>query len=178
MFSIFKTHDKPYEKEAIQLYTMAMNRARHPYFFDILGVPDTMDGRFEMLALHVFLIMNRLLEAEDEERGKEASQALFDVMFADMDQSLRQVGLGDMTVPKRMRFLMKGFNGRSHIYAEALKQKTDDSLMAALSKNVYEGEAEKDKLEKLTAYIRGCHKGLEKQSVEPILSGSVNFGEL
>jgi cytochrome b pre-mRNA-processing protein 3 len=95
-----------------------------------------------------------------------------------MDQSLRQVGLGDMTVPKRMRFLMKGFNGRSHIYAEALKQKTDDSLMAALSKNVYEGEAEKDKLEKLTAYIRGCHKGLEKQSVEPILSGSVNFGEL
>lgn len=178
MFSIFKTQDKPYEKEAIQLYTMAMDRARHPYFFEILDVPDTMDGRFEVLALHIFLIMDRLMGAEDKVLGKQASQALFDVMFADMDQSLRQVGLGDMTVPKRMRFLMKGFNGRSHIYAEALKNASDEALMAALSKNVYEEKVGEETLKKLTAYIRQCHKGLEKQSVEAILSASVNFGEL
>lgn len=137
MFSIFKQQNKSYEPEALSLYQNAMDQARLPHFYFDLGVPNTPDGRFEMIAMHVCLVIYRLND-EKEETG-DLSQALFDIMFADMDQSLRQIGLGDMTVPKRMRYLMKTFNARMHDYAKGLDNDDAQALIKIIDKNIFGG---------------------------------------
>ena len=96
-------------------------------------MPDTVDGRFEMIALHCFILMRRLQAAGD----KKLSQALFDRFFKTMDRSLREMGVGDLGVPKHMKRMMQGFNGRANHYELALKNNDADELQKALIKNVY-----------------------------------------
>ncbi len=99
-------------------YAVVLEQARNPRFYTDFGVPDTFDGRFEVLVAHLFIIMHVTGEQGEEARG--FNQALFDAAFADMDQTLRNMGIGDMGVPKHMRRMMTGFNGRMHAYEEAL----------------------------------------------------------
>lgn len=99
------------------LYSSALGMTRRPDFYTKGGVPDTFDGRFELLLLHVFLILNKLMKREDYD---ETSQDLFDQVFKDMDQVLRERGIGDMGIPKHMRRMMLAFNGRMHAYQLAI----------------------------------------------------------
>ena len=136
MFALFKTK-KLFGQEAQNIYGTLLERTRKPVFYKTLGVEDSFEGRFEVLALHVCMVMHVMLS---EEQGEVFNQALFDVMFADMDQSLREMGKGDMGVPKYMRRLMKGFNGRVHVYHDAFDG-GEELLSLALKRNVY---AERD----------------------------------
>ena len=95
-----------------------MAQARQPVFYESYGVPDSVDGRFEMIALHCYLLMRRLQAAGD----KALSQKLFDIFFVSMDQSLREMGVGDLAVPKHMKRMMNGFNGRADGYEQALNK--------------------------------------------------------
>src|SRR4051812_22915736 len=80
------------------IYGMIVAQAREPVFYRTLGVPDTVEGRFDMVLLHLWLVLRRLRESEG---GVALSQALFDHFCADMDANLRELGVGDLTVPKR-----------------------------------------------------------------------------
>jgi cytochrome b pre-mRNA-processing protein 3 len=122
----------PYEHNARAVYAAALKKVREPSFYTAYGVPDTFDGRFDLLLLHVFLVINRMVDEQGV--GAEFNQALFDVTFADMDQTLREMGIGDMGVPKHMRRMMKAFNGRMHVYQDAFK---NGFLRTALIKNLY-----------------------------------------
>ena len=173
MFSIFKKQDKPFEYEAMQLYNAAMEKARQEKLYEAYAVPDSMDGRFEMVALHVVLIMRRL--NSDKSRTELLSQALFDIMFADMDESLRAVGIGDMGITKRMKFLMRGFNGRAHIYSAALDAKDVEALKMVLSKNVYEERVSDKKLELLAQYVIAHQEKLEGNGLGDLVSGVVKW---
>jgi cytochrome b pre-mRNA-processing protein 3 len=117
------------------------------------GVPDSFDGRFDLLLIHLFLVINRL--ANEGEQAREFNQALFDVTFADMDQTLREMGIGDMGVPKHQRRMMKGFNGRMHAYDEALKQ-GEGAFAIALRRNLYGTieDTEVPDIQKIMRYIR------------------------
>jgi cytochrome b pre-mRNA-processing protein 3 len=106
--SIFRRHS--YRQQAYAAYASIVEQARAPDFFVRLDVPDTLDGRYEMIALHMFLVLNRL-KAEHEATA-EFSQALFDAMFADLDRGLREMGATDMGVGKRVKEMAKGFYGR------------------------------------------------------------------
>jgi len=119
---------------AFDLYVAAVQAARHPVFYSTYGVPDTMDGRFEMIALHVSLIMNMLA---GEKAGNALSQALFDTMFQNMDQALREMGVGDLSVPRHMKRMMTAFNGRVHVYAAAVRAGTKEGWAEALRRNVF-----------------------------------------
>ena len=134
MFSYFQQRSIR-KARARQLYQQATHQARHPDFYTVLGVPDTVDGRFEMVCLHCYLLMRRLRQLGH----KKLSQALFDVFFVNMDQSLREMGVGDLGVPKHMKRMMKGFNGRSHRYEAAFGHGDDvrAGLEDALHQNVY-----------------------------------------
>src|SRR5665213_4255614 len=99
-----------YRPQAYAAYTSIVEQARSPDLFLHLEVPDTLDGRYEMIALHVFLVLNRL-KAEHEATA-DYGQALFDAMFADLDRGLREMGATDMGVGKRVKEMARGFYGR------------------------------------------------------------------
>lgn len=154
---------------ATELYRRAVLQARSEEFYRLLGVPDTIDGRFDLLLLHVFLIMRRL--------GEEAAlkQNLFDLMFADMDQSLREMGVGDMSIGKRMKPMIAAFYGRAQAYEKALAGNGNE-LAAALARNLYGKIAPSPAaLRQLADYVRRSAAGLENQPLEDLLSGQAVF---
>ena len=122
------------------LYANAVEMAREPAFFAEHGVADTVDGRFDALALVVSLVMRRLTSCGDA--GALLSQNLFDTMFADMDLSLREMGAGDIGVAKRVRVMAEAFMGRLDAYTTALDDADRVALGAALKRNLLRGEAE------------------------------------
>ena len=119
------------KQRAKDLYESTVTTARQPVFYEDLGVPDTVDGRFEMICLHNYVVTHRLNQVGDKKMG----QALFDAFFVNMDRSLRERGIGDLAVPKHMKRMMQGFNGRCQSYEACLGDK--DALEQALLRNVY-----------------------------------------
>ncbi len=120
------------------LYGNAVELARDPAFFRDHGVADTVDGRFDALALVVALVMRRLKGCGDA--GSELSQQLFDSMFSDMDLSLREMGAGDIGVSKRVRVMAEAFMGRLDAYATALDNDDRAALSAAIGRNLLRDE--------------------------------------
>ena len=97
-------------KKAKHLYNNALNQSRLEVFYSEYGVPDSVDGRFEMIALHVFLILHRLKQRDIGD--EDLSQELFDHMFKDLDQALREMGIGDLSVGRKVKSMAKAFYGR------------------------------------------------------------------
>ncbi len=103
---------------AQSLYGAVVARARQPHFYDKMGVPDTFDGRFEMMTLHLYLLVHRLRDETPDKRR--LSQQVFDLFIEDMDRGLREAGVGDQTVPKRIKKMTRVFYGRAGAYDEVL----------------------------------------------------------
>lgn len=177
MFSLFKRHQAGYKRAGKVLYRQAVEQARRPEFYNRYDVPDCVDGRFELICLHVFLIMDRLLQEGRE--GSKLSQALFDSMFHDMEWSLREQGVGDLGVPKHMKRMMTGFNGRSQTYAQALNHSSDNCLdfQNALRRNLFgtSGNVDGSVLRAMTQYVLCCKDELMAQSLQDLKGGKVRF---
>jgi cytochrome b pre-mRNA-processing protein 3 len=118
------------------IYGMIVTQAREPLFYRDLGVPDTVNGRFDLLVLHLWMLLGRLKSLRG---GAELSQALFDRFCDDMDDNLREMGVGDLTVPKRMRAFGEAFYGRAAAYDLALTA-GEEPLAHALCKNILNGQ--------------------------------------
>lgn len=164
---------KRHERAGFELYTSAVTAARDPYFFERLGVPDTLDGRFDMVGLHVFLVVHRL--HRESKVGKELAQAVFDAMFSDMDISLREIGVGDMSVGKRVRAMWEAFNGRSTAYAAALDAGDTTALAEAVARNVWRGEGPHDSARAIAAFMLDQAAHLAGQPMAALLKGQVTF---
>jgi cytochrome b pre-mRNA-processing protein 3 len=118
------------------IYGMIVTQAREPLFYRDLAVPDTVNGRFDLLLLHLWVVLRRFRSAEG---AANVSQALFDRFCEDMDANLREMGVGDLTVPKRMQAFGEAFYGRSAAYDAAFVA-GDEALAQALCKNILNGE--------------------------------------
>jgi cytochrome b pre-mRNA-processing protein 3 len=161
-----------YERAGFQLYGAAVAAARDPYLYATLGVPDTLDGRFDAVGLHVYLVIRRLNTSPAP--GPELAQAVFDAMFADMDINLREMGVGDMSVGKRNRAMWEAFHGRSAAYAAAWED--DAALAAALARNLWRGqEAPAGSPAALARLARAVAGGLAEQPLEALLRGEISF---
>jgi cytochrome b pre-mRNA-processing protein 3 len=114
---------------------MIVAQAREPLFYRDLDVPDTVEGRFDMVILQLWLVLRRLRTAPD---GVRLSQALFDHFCNDMDANLREMGVGDLTVPKRMQAFGEAFYGRTAAYDVAWSE-SEMRLADALQKNILDG---------------------------------------
>jgi cytochrome b pre-mRNA-processing protein 3 len=169
IFPLFRRNRRPDTISA--LYGMIVAQARRPVFYAGYAVADTVNGRFDLLLLHVALVVDRLMR---EEPGKEAAQALFDRFCADIDDNLREMGIGDLSVPKHMKRVGEAFYGRAQAYREALAQPSDTALIEVLTRNVYAGQPQ-DAGGRLAAYIRRTAGELERQSVEAITGGKLSF---
>ena len=135
-FNHFRKPRAPLRGTIEAIYGMIVTQAREPSFYRDLGVPDTVNGRFDLLVLHLWMVLRRLRSLE---AGADLSQALFDHFCDDMDANLREMGVGDLTVPKRMQAFGEAFYGRSAAYDLALAAGTEP-LAQSLCKNILDGE--------------------------------------
>lgn len=166
----------PYQEAARELYGHIVAQARQPGFYHGGGVPDSIDGRFELIVLHVFLVLNRL--KREENGASELSQAVFDLLFLDMDRSLREMGVGDIGVGKRIKAMVQAFYGRMSAYDTALLS-DDEALQDALKRNLF-GTVDADSLDlsAFCGYVRCEVASLEEQPLDSLLKGSVTFGSV
>ncbi|HEX7007778.1 MAG TPA: ubiquinol-cytochrome C chaperone family protein [Alphaproteobacteria bacterium] len=157
-------------ESAHALYLALVGQAREPGFYGVWGVPDSLDGRFDMIVLHAFLVMRRLKTAGTA--GAALAQALFDVMFSDMDQNLRELGVSDLAVGRRVKVMARGFYGRVKAYEEGLARTDDDVLAAALRRNLFaDAQPGPDQVAAMAGYVRAAAAALDVQATDELLAG-------
>ena len=163
-----------FDERAHDLYDAVVGQARRPAFYAKLGVPDSLDGRFELVLLHALLAMRRLRRCGAE--GELRAQQLFDLMFADFDGALRQLGVGDLKVGPRIRKMAQAFYGRARAYSEAIDAGGGETLARNLRRNLYgtldpsEGVAAA-----MAAYVMDQERHLGALDDADLLAGRVSF---
>ncbi len=159
---------------AEQLYVTLVGQAREPAFYRDMGVPDTPLGRFEMISLHAFLLFRRLRGVGQS--GRALGQGVHDVMFADMDRSLREMGVGDLGVGKRVKKLASNLYGRIEAYNDGMDEEDGTGLDEALQRNVFaETEVSPEQVRLLADYMRRLASALATQEDDALMSGRLQF---
>lgn len=169
---LFKKRDSARRKTIERLYGAIVAQARQPAFYTDFGVPDTVEGRFDILVLHMHLVNARLTEGG--EAGVALGQELLDYFFEDMDAALREIGIGDLSVPKKMRTLAEAYLGRSAAYAAAIAQDDAAALAAALARNILAG-ADAAAARPLASYALAAAEALRAQPLAALLAATVTF---
>jgi cytochrome b pre-mRNA-processing protein 3 len=171
ILSLFKRKASRNSLKAV--YGAIVAAARHPRFYAEWGVPDTVDGRYDMIVLHAILVLDRL--GEEGEAARDFAQGLTDEVFADMDRSLREMGVGDLSVGKKVRRMAEVFYGRARAYTQALRDENEGELAEALYRNVFAGAGEKSGSGLLAFYAVRLRRDLHQRPIAPILSGKIDF---
>ncbi|MGD0192502.1 MAG: ubiquinol-cytochrome C chaperone family protein [Rhizomicrobium sp.] len=159
------------ERQAIvdRLYDSISDRARNPVFFADLGVADTIDGRFDVLVLHVWLVMDEL----QTRRDTEMSQRLVDTLFVHFDEAMRELGAGDVGMSRRMKKMASAFFGRLEAYRSA---RDGEPLARAIVRNIYRGEGDGiEAARRIATYCSAARGDLARSALE---TGVVDFGPL
>jgi cytochrome b pre-mRNA-processing protein 3 len=173
--SLFRRRER--RRAVLSAFERIVERARDPFFYTELGVPDTLDGRFELLVLHAFLVLNRLRRDHAETAG--FAQALFDAMFADLDRGLREMGVADLGVGRRVKAMGRGFYGRVAAYELGLAD--PDALIPALHRNLYGTvypEPTEAQLTAAASYLRSQVTALAREPAASLMAGDVHFAPL
>ncbi len=159
---------------AERLYHAVVGQARQPDFYLNCGVPDTVDGRFDMIALHAFVVMRRLGgTGEDNDR---LAQAMFDEMFADMDRNLREMGAGDLSMGRKIKQLVEVFYGRIRAYDEGLGE-GQDKLAEALRRNLFRKTTPDDgQVGEMARYLRREVASSLHWDLAALRRGDLSFG--
>lgn len=177
LFALFRR--KPHERAGFELYGAAVAAARDPWFFTAIRAPDTLDGRFDLVGLHVALLIRRLRTDADTARGPALAQAVFDAMFSDMDVTLREMGVGDLSVGKRVRRMWEAFHGRARAYEAALDAGDSAALAAALMRNLWRVEpgpaGPTAEARRLAGHAMTVAAALAAQPLDHMLRGEVRF---
>ncbi len=162
------------ERIARALYGSSVAAARRPAFYLDHGVPDTVAGRFELLVLHLFLMLDRLREGSEPQQG--LARELSEQMFEALDDAMREMGVGDLTVPKKMHEVAGAFYGRLDAYAAALASTDPLALEGALKRNVYgEAEIEAARIGALANYVRFARRELAGADTAGLRGGEIDF---
>lgn len=173
MFAFFKSN--PVEQAAELAYRRVVEQARRPGFFTEGRVPDTLDGRFELICLHAFLYLHRL--KRERPQSAKLGQRFFDVMFLDFDRSLREMGTGDLSVGREVKRMAQAFYGRIAAYEQGLAD-GDSVLQPALARNLFgTAPAAGAHLAAMADYMRREAARLDRQDAAMLLAGEVAFGE-
>src|SRR5262245_12820213 len=171
IFRLFR--HTPQEHIIASLYGAIVAQARAPAFYRSYGVPDTVNGRMEMIMLHAVLLLRRLEGEAPPVRT--LGQQLFDRFCRDMDESLREMGVGDLAVPRKMRRIGEAFYGRQAAYQAALAAPGDAPLAAALQRNVFAGAAEPVAAAQLAVYVREAVRRLAALDAEGLERAELAF---
>lgn len=161
---------------ASELYGAIVAQARLPVFYQRLGVPDSLEGRFVVLSLHLFAVLHRL-----KDNGAEAgamAQSLADLFAADMETVLREVGIGDLAIPKKVRTLTASGAGLLRRY-EVAYMEGGQALEAAIAEALPgEGHEARAIAAQLAPYVRDVVSDLDSHSLRDLCAGSFTFPRL
>ena len=161
-----------------KLYSSIIAQSRLTIFYSDLAVEDNLDGRFDVLALHMSLILDKL-----DLHGKEANVAdlkriLQEIMFDNLDLTLREIGVGDLGVGKKIKVMAEAFFGRMMVYQDLFRLGDTDKMSKTLHRNLYrEKDVSPDILNYMSIYVFNEHKNVTGQSIDDIMSGVINFTE-
>ena len=170
ILSLFRKTTAPEPVYAV--YRAIVAQSRQKRFYADWSVPDTVTGRFDMISLHLALLFRRL--RHDDAGGKDFSQAVFDLFFKDMDRSLREMGAGDLAVPKKIQKMGNIFFGLLAALNEAMDRKDLLALEAVLSRNVFDGVSGPH-IRALAEYLLAEDVRLSAQSAATITGGAIAF---
>jgi cytochrome b pre-mRNA-processing protein 3 len=172
IFDLFKAR-KNNRQIVDRQYALLTQAARTPHFYLALDVPDTVMGRFEMLSLVMILYFRRT--AKSPISGQEVAQEIIDAFFQDIDHSIRELGIGDQSVPKRMKKLAGMFYGRLETYGEALTQKNRQGLAAALKRNIHPEHIDAADMDGLAEWALRTEAELAGMTEDAVVTGSVTL---
>ena len=165
---------KKIETISNHIYQKIVIFSRNKIFYTKYSVPDTIDGRFDMLVLITIIVVHRLSKIKNE--GIELSQNIFDVVFKDLDFSLRELGAGDVSVANNMKKLISSYMGRQKVYVEAFKNKDEEFLALAFKNNIFRNNDQgKDLILLLSKNIFRIKNKLDLIEDKKILNGDFNF---
>ncbi|KKB10263.1 hypothetical protein VE26_04415 [Devosia chinhatensis] len=154
------------------VYNSIVAQSRQPVFYAQWMVPDTVTGRFDMISLNMALLFRRLRHGTPE--AKAFSQAVFDLFFKDMDRSLREMGAGDLGVPKKIQKMGNIFFGLLAALNEAMDRNDPEALAGVIARNVFDGE-DGPHVRALAAYVTAQDAALAAQSADQIIRGNMSF---
>jgi cytochrome b pre-mRNA-processing protein 3 len=173
MFQRIRSKDSPQEN-IHRLYGVIVAQAREPSFYEDYRVPDTIEGRFDLIVLHVYLVSRRLAQAGEE--AKAVAQGVFDLFFQDMDENMRELGVGDLSVPKKVRAMGEAFYGRAKAYDAALIDGSRERLAVALHRNVFAGDVgDENAAARLARYVHSAGNRLALLEMDQIVQGKTTF---
>ena len=155
------------------LYVRCVEQSRTPALYAELGAPDTVEGRFEVYSLHVVLLLDRL--RAQGEAAAEVSQGLFDTYVQNLDHALREMGVGDLSVGRKMRKLGEAFYGRCKSYEAAFQALPDEGPLQALVIRTVYAEADAAPAPRLVAYVLAQRAALAGQALDRLLAGEVDW---
>ncbi len=173
IFSLFKS--RPHKKTALKLYSAISQSSREPELYLTLGIPDTAEGRFESLSLHLSLILRRLKQLPSP--ALDVSKELIDYFFRDLDGALRTLGVSDVSVGKKIKPLAQAFYGRAKVLDEALTHSDDKTLLDVLNRNVL-GNSEALNGAGLASYVRKSVSQIETKDLNFIMQSQNLFSEI
>jgi cytochrome b pre-mRNA-processing protein 3 len=180
ILSAFRRSDQ--DRNIHSLYGAIVAQARLPAFYIHYGVPDSVEGRFELLVLHLVLVLRRLADRRAATTGGPSlgpgsanGQRLFDVFCRDLDDNLREMGVGDLAVPRRMRQFGEAFYGRQGAYGTALDTADQRALEKALARNMLGDEYAADRAAVLARYVGAAMGQLEAEPEQALLAGNAVF---
>jgi cytochrome b pre-mRNA-processing protein 3 len=155
------------------VYGMIVAHARFPCFYRDYAVADTVNGRFDLIVLHLALVLDRLAQ---DPALQSLAQGIFDRFCQDMDHNLREMGIGDLKVPKEMRRMGEAYYGRARAYRAALAAEDNGPLVAALERNIYGGSSTAaSAAPRLAAYMREALRDLSAQDSASLAAGALRF---
>jgi cytochrome b pre-mRNA-processing protein 3 len=158
-------------RKAGEIYGAVVTQARSEHFYAELGAPDTPTGRYEMVTLHLVLVLERLRQAGDTSA---LPRLLAEAFVVDMDDSLRELATGDLTVPKKIRRVAAGLYDRTMTYRAALEALDDRALTDALNAHVYDG-AQNPHAARLARYVRDATASLAAIDIEKSFTAGRGF---
>ncbi len=179
----------PHSRSIHVLYGMIVAQARAPAFYTGYGVPDTVQGRFDLIVLHLVLVLARLGRDHEPQLGpgrhaepnrgrsleRTLGQGLFDAFCRDLDDNLREMGVGDLAVPREMRRFGEAFYGRQVAYREAFAADDDRELETALARNIFGAAGIDDRAARLARYARAAAKLLDTVEEDALVAGQLVF---
>jgi len=161
-----------FQRKAGEIYGAIVTQARQPVFYARLGIPDTPTGRYEMVVVHLFLVLERL--RGEGPLADALAQELVDAFVADMDDSLRELGTGDVGVPRRVKRAAAGFYERGKDYRKAINA-VGRPLELALARHLRVPEAADARIRQLADYVRAVAVSLPEQKAAELIEGRLSF---
>ena len=162
-----------FQAEGRALFTQLGTQARLPGFYTDFGVPDTIDGRFEMLCLHAYAVFHRLKGQGNDTDA--LSQAVYDAMFEDLDAALRELGVADLGVGRRIKIMTEALNGRIQAYDQGLAT-GEETLCDAIRRNVYGTVSVRDaQVSAMAAYLRAIRDALAATPIAELRAARIQL---